>query len=137
MIGSLYVFPRAGWCTFFVPILRHLSQACETRSFPILWQALSCQLHRAYLARVLDLACNCLRLNSLPSKAVPDMDTSITFQGRRRFLKSGTAIERHRRSVRAEGTSEEGEHEIPPLLRGFGGSPPRKFLNLRCLYKRF
>ena len=29
----------------------------------------------------------------------------ITYQGRRRFLKSGTAIERHRRSARAEGPS--------------------------------
>ena len=32
-------------------------------------------------------------------------DPTIYFQGRRRFLKSGTAIERHRRSARAEGSS--------------------------------
>ena len=34
----------------------------------------------------------------------------MMFQGRRRFLKSGTAIERRRRSARAEGSSG-GEHE--------------------------
>ena len=55
-------------------------------------------------------------------------------QGRRRFLKSGTAIERHRRSARAEGSSREKAREgvIPPLVRGFGGSLPRNFLNLTC-----
>ena len=32
------------------------------------------------------------------------LQTVQTKQGRRRFLKSGTAIERHRRFARAEGT---------------------------------
>ena len=29
------------------------------------------------------------------------------------------------------------ERDFPPLIRGFRGSPPRKFLNYRCLYVRF
>ena len=58
-----------------------------------------------------------------------------TLQGRRRVLKSGAAIERHRRSARAEGTSRgrAREGDELPSRKGFGGSPPRKFLNLRCL----
>ena len=40
----------------------------------------------------------------------------ITQQGRRRFKKSGTAIERHRRSARAEGSSgREHERGLYPL----------------------
>ena len=41
-------------------------------------------------------------------------------QGRRRVLKSGTAIERLRRSARAEGSSRGRAREevIPPLVRG-------------------
>ena len=55
----------------------------------------------------------------------PKMKT-IT-QGRRRFLKSSTAIERHRRSARAEGSRGGGEHNIPPLLRGVWGISIEKF----------
>ena len=49
-------------------------------------------------------------------------------QGRRRFLKSGTAIERHRRSARAEGSSGVRAREwvIPPLVRGVRGISPEK-----------
>ena len=57
-------------------------------------------------------------------------------QGRRRFLKSGTAIEHHRLTARAEGSSG-GEHErareeVMPLsrLRGVRGISPENFLNL-------
>ena len=49
-------------------------------------------------------------------------------QGRRRFLKSGTAIERHRRSARAEGSSG-GEHErghTPSRKGGGSGDVPRE-----------
>ena len=56
------------------------------------------------------------------------------FQGRRRFLKSGAAIEPHRRSARAEGSSAGGGGEresksgvIPPLVRGVGGLPRENF----------
>ena len=56
-------------------------------------------------------------------------------QGRRRFLKTGKAIERHRRSARAEGSSgvegTRGGHT--PCRKGVRGSSPRKFLNLTCL----
>ena len=57
-------------------------------------------------------------------------------QGRRRALKSGTAIERLWPS--AEGTSG-GEHDrgSPPLVRGVRGKPSRNFLNSRCMKKRF
>ena len=56
---------------------------------------------------------------------------SITTQGRRRFSKSGTTIERLRRSARAEGPSRgrAREREFTPSRKG--GS--RKFLNLTCL----
>ena len=50
-------------------------------------------------------------------------------QGRRRFLKSGTAIERHRLYARAEGSSG-GEHErrlYPRRVRGFRGISPENF----------
>ena len=50
-------------------------------------------------------------------------------QGRRRFLKSGTAIERQRRSPGAErGRAREGV--IPPLVRGVRGISPEKFFEL-------
>ena len=51
-----------------------------------------------------------------------------TMQGRRRFLKIGTAIERHRRSARAEGSSGEREREgvIPSLVRAVRGISPEK-----------
>ena len=48
-------------------------------------------------------------------------------QGRRRFLKSGTAIKSHRRSARARAG---GEHErgiCRPLVRGVRGISPEKF----------
>ena len=51
-------------------------------------------------------------------------------QGRRRFLKSGTAIEQHMRSARAEGTSG-GRVIIPPLIRGVWGISPDKFLKFK------
>ena len=49
-------------------------------------------------------------------------------QGRRRYLKSGTAIERHRRSAMAEGSSGGRAREgvIPPLVRGVRGISPEK-----------
>ena len=49
-----------------------------------------------------------------------------TIQGRRRLFESGTAIERGRRSPRAEGTSggQHGRGYVPLSLGGFGGSPP-------------
>ena len=49
-------------------------------------------------------------------------------QGRRRFLKSGTAIERHRRSARAEGTSRgrAREGDFPPSRKGGSGDLPRE-----------
>ena len=52
----------------------------------------------------------------------------IVFQGRRRVLKSGTAIERHRRSARAEGPSRgrAREGEFPPLAKGVLGISPEK-----------
>ena len=50
-------------------------------------------------------------------------------QGRRRLLKSGTAVERHRCSARAEcssgGEYERGSHPLSEA--GFGGFPPRIF----------
>ena len=54
-------------------------------------------------------------------------------QGRRRVLKSGTAIEWHRRSARAEGPSGVGEHEgvIPPLVRRVQGISPEKFFEFK------
>ena len=59
--------------------------------------------------------------------------TSI--QGCLRILKSDTAIERHRRSPSAEGTSRgrAREGDESPSRKGGGGYPPRKFLNFRCL----
>ena len=50
-------------------------------------------------------------------------------QGRRCFLKSGTAIERHRRSASSEGSSGGRAREgvIPPLVRGVRGISPEKF----------
>ena len=51
-------------------------------------------------------------------------------QGRHRFLESGTAIERHRRSERAEGLRGGGgrarEGVKPPLVRGVRGISPQK-----------
>ena len=52
----------------------------------------------------------------------------VLHQGRRRFLKSGTAIVRHRRSARAEGSSGGGGSTrgvIPLLVRS-----PEKFFEL-------
>ena len=53
----------------------------------------------------------------------------MTHQGRRRLLKSGTAIERHRRSARAEGSSGGRAREgvTPPLGRGVWGISPENF----------
>ena len=55
-------------------------------------------------------------------------------QGRRRFLESGTASERHRRSARAEGPSRgrarEGEFP-PPLVRGVRGISPENFFKFK------
>ena len=50
-------------------------------------------------------------------------------KGRRCFLKSGTAIERRRRSARAEGSSGGRAREgvIPLFLRGVWGISPEKF----------
>ena len=60
----------------------------------------------------------------MPHEKIPHQ--YLPFQGRRRFLKSGTAIERHRRSARAEGSSggraREGGGSYPPLIRGV--TPP-------------
>ena len=49
-------------------------------------------------------------------------------QGRRRVLKSGTAIERHKRSARAESASrgESTRGGFPPLVRGVRGISPRE-----------
>ena len=49
-------------------------------------------------------------------------------QGRRRFLKSGSTIERHRRSTRAEGPSRARarEGELPPSRKGGSGDLPRE-----------
>ena len=54
-------------------------------------------------------------------------------QGRRRVLKSGTAIERHRRSARAEGTSRgrARERTFLPLLRGVRGIAPEKIFKFK------
>ena len=52
---------------------------------------------------------------------------SFKDQGRRRVLKSGTAIERHRRSARAEATS---RGSFPPLVRGVRGSSPEKIFKI-------
>ena len=52
-----------------------------------------------------------------------------SFQGRRRVLKSGMAIEQHRHSARAEGASG-GEHELggnPPSRKGGSGISPENF----------
>ena len=56
-------------------------------------------------------------------------------QGRRRFLKSGTAIERHRRSPmgRRLGRERAREGVTSSLVRGFGRSSPIFFFNLICL----
>ena len=50
-------------------------------------------------------------------------------QGRRRFLKSGTAIERLRRSARAEGSSQGRAREgvIPLFVRGVRDLPREIF----------
>ena len=57
------------------------------------------------------------------------MNSSI--QGRRRVLKSGTAIERHRRSARAEGSSGRGGGSTrggyTPSRKGASGDLPRVF----------
>ena len=55
---------------------------------------------------------------------------SNSFQGRRRFLESGTAIERRRISPSAEGTSGGRAREgvRPPLVRGVWGISPTKIL---------
>ena len=52
-----------------------------------------------------------------------------SYQGRCRFLKSGTAIERHRRSARAEGSSGGRAREgvIPPLVSGVWAISPNNF----------
>ena len=49
-------------------------------------------------------------------------------QGRRRVLKSGRAIERHRRSARAEGTSRgrAREGDFAPSRKGCSGDLPRE-----------
>ena len=54
--------------------------------------------------------------------------TDMCFQGRRRVLKSGTAIERHRRSARAEGTSRgrAREGDFSPSRKGGSGDLPRE-----------
>ena len=54
-------------------------------------------------------------------------------QGRRRFLKSGTAIERHRRFARAEGTRRGSTRwgMNPPLVRGVRGISPEKFFKFK------
>ena len=58
----------------------------------------------------------------------------IKTQGLRRLLESGTAIEHLRCSPSANGTrggrGREGV-DLPPLVRGFGGTPTRKFCNSR------
>ena len=61
----------------------------------------------------------------------------VTMQGRRRFLKSGTAIERHRRSARAEGSSV-GEHKRGGGVRGI--SPGNFFefnMSVEAILMRF
>ena len=54
-------------------------------------------------------------------------------QGRRRFLKSGTAIERHRHFARAEGTRRGGMRwgMNPPLVRGVRGISPEKIFKFK------
>ena len=54
-------------------------------------------------------------------------------QGRRRVLKSCTAIGRHRRSARAEGASggRAREGEYPPLVRGVRGITPEKIFKIK------
>ena len=54
-------------------------------------------------------------------------------QGRRRFLKSGTAIERRRRSARAKSPSRgrEREGDYPLFVRGVRGTSPEKFFILK------
>ena len=49
-------------------------------------------------------------------------------QGRRRFLKSGTAIKRRRRSARAKGPSRERarEGDYPPSRKGGSGDLSRE-----------
>ena len=61
---------------------------------------------------------NCLH----PEAQFLMLKLSFTLQGRRRFLESGTAIERRRRSPSVEGTSGGRAREgvSPPLVRGFG-----------------
>ena len=51
---------------------------------------------------------------------------TVVYQGRRRFSKSGTAIERHRRSAMTEGPSKGRAREggFPLLVRGVGGDLP-------------
>ena len=57
----------------------------------------------------------------------------ILLQGRRRFLKSGTAIERHRGSARAEGPSRGRAREGIFLLslRGVRGISPEKIFKFK------
>ena len=54
-------------------------------------------------------------------------------QGRRRVLKSGTAIERHRRSARAEGTSRgrSRERDFFPSRKGGSGDLPEKIFKFK------
>ena len=49
-------------------------------------------------------------------------------QGRRRVLKGGTAIQRHRRSARAEGSSRgrAREGDVSPSRKGGSGDLPRE-----------
>ena len=62
------------------------------------------------------------------TKKVIDILGLTLHQGRRRFLKSGTAIERHRRSARVEGSSGGRARDvvIPPFVRGVRGISPEK-----------
>ena len=58
----------------------------------------------------------------------------LSLQGRRRFLKSGTAIERHRRFARAESTRRgEGTRwgMNTPFVRGVGGISPEKIFKFK------
>ena len=57
----------------------------------------------------------------------------LCVQGRRRFLKSGTAIERHRRSARAKGPSRgrAREGDYPPSGKGGSGDLPREIFLIK------
>ena len=70
-----------------------------------------------------------LRLSDKCAKNSMNGRHFIPLQGRRRILKSGTAIERHKSSARAEGSSGGRAREgfIPPLVRGVGGNSPENF----------